>query len=34
MKFFNNTKREYLLIGVLIGVVLALAAYAVPQLVG
>lgn len=34
MKFFANSKREYFLIGVLVGVVLATAAYVVPQIVG
>lgn len=27
MKFYNNTKREHFLIGVLVGVLLAVAAY-------
>lgn len=34
MKVFNNSKREFFLIGVLVGVVLAVAAYFVPHLIG
>ena len=34
MKFFANSRREHYLLGVLTGVVLAVAAYVVPQIVG
>lgn len=33
IKFFANTRREHFLIGVLVGVVLAIVAYTVPYLV-